>query len=67
MVAVQGVILLGAGLGIWGAIRERQVAVLVAGLLMLLEVVPTLFSVFPLALLAGVGFLVIAYRMPAPA
>jgi hypothetical protein len=31
---------------------------------MLLETIPTLFSVLPLALLAGVGFLVVAYRMP---
>ncbi|MGA2133864.1 MAG: hypothetical protein ABSH50_16335 [Bryobacteraceae bacterium] len=63
-VAVQGVILLAAALGIWGAIRSRQTAVIIAGLLMLLEMIPTMFSVAPLALLAGVGFLVIAYRMP---
>lgn len=64
MVAVQGVILVAAALGIWGAVRSQQAAVIVAGLLMLLEMIPTIFSLAPLALLAGVGFLVIAYRMP---
>ena len=63
-VAVQGVILAAAALGIWGAIRSRQVVVVVAGLLMLLEMIPTLFSASPLALLAGIGFLIVAYRTP---
>jgi len=61
--AVQGVILVAAALGIWGTIRSRQAAVIVAGLLMLLEMIPTLFSAAPLALLAGAGFLLVAYHM----
>jgi len=63
-VGVQGGILLAAALAVWGAIRLRQRAVVVAGLLMLLEAIPTLFSLSPLALLAGSGFLVVAYKMP---
>lgn len=63
MVAVQGVILVAAAPGIWGAIRRRQQVVIVAGFPMLLEVIPTIFSVAPWALFAGVGFLVIACRM----
>jgi uncharacterized protein YfaP (DUF2135 family) len=62
--AVQGIILVAAALGIWGTARARQAVAIVAGLLMLLEMIPTLFSVSPLALLAGSGFLVVAYRMP---
>ena len=62
--AVPGMILMAAALGIWGAVRSRQAVVIVAGLLMVLEMIPTIFSVAPLALLAGVGFLVVAYRMP---
>jgi hypothetical protein len=64
LVAVQGVILLAAGLGIWGTVRSRQWTVVLAGCLMILEVFPTIFSVWPLALLAGVGFFWTAYRMP---
>jgi len=62
-VPLQGGILLAAVLGVWGTVRLRQVAVIVAGLVMLLEAVPLLFSFAPLALLAGVGLLVVAYRM----
>jgi len=61
---VQGVILLAASLGVWGTVRLRQRAVVCAGLLMLLETIPTLFSFSPLALFAGIGLLVVAYRMP---
>jgi hypothetical protein len=64
LVAVQGVILLAAVLGIWGTVRSRQWMVVLAGCLMILEVFPTVFSFWPLALLAGVGFLWTAYRMP---
>ena len=42
----------------------RQTIVIIAGCLMLLEIFPLALSVWPLALLAGVGLLVIAYRMP---
>ncbi len=62
-VPVQGVILLAAVLGVWGTARLRQPAVLIAGLLMLLEVIPLVFSFAPLAVLAGAGLLVVAYRM----
>lgn len=65
LVAVQGVILLAAVLGIWGTVRSRQWMVVLAGCLMILEVFPSIFSVWPLALLGGVGFLWTAYRMPA--
>jgi len=61
---VQGVILLAAALALWGTVHLRQHAVVGAGLLMLLEIIPTLFSLSPLALFAGVGLLVVAYRMP---
>lgn len=61
---VQGVILLAAALAVWGTVRLRQRAVVCGGLLMLLETIPTLFSFSPLALFAGIGLLVVAYRMP---
>jgi len=61
---VQGVILLAAVLAVWGTVRLRQLAVVGAGLLMLLETIPTLFSFSPLALFAGIGLLVVGYRMP---
>jgi hypothetical protein len=61
-VPVQGVILLAAVLGVWGTARLRQPAVIIAGLVMLLEVIPS-FSFAPLAVLAGAGLLVVAYRM----
>ena len=61
---VQGVILLAAALALWGTVHLRQHAVVGAGLLMLLEIIPTLFSCSLLALFAGVGLLVVAYRMP---
>jgi len=60
---LQGGILLAAVLGIWGTVRLRQVAVVVAGLVMLLEAIPLLWSFAPLAFLAGIGLLVVAYRM----
>lgn len=56
LLAVQGVILLAAGLGIWGTTHSRQWMVVLAACLMILEVFPTIFSVLPLALLAGLGF-----------
>ena len=61
---VQGGILAAAALGIWGMVRSRRVALTAAGCLMLLEMFPTIFSIWPLALLAGLGFLTIACRMP---
>jgi hypothetical protein len=64
LASVQGVILAAAALGIWGAVRSRRVALIAAGCLMLLEVFPTVFSIWPLALLAGLGFLTVAYRVP---
>jgi hypothetical protein len=64
LVAVQGVILLAAVLGIWGTLRARQWMVVLAGCLMILEAIPLMFSLWPLALLAGVGFFWTAYRMP---
>jgi hypothetical protein len=64
MAFVPGVILLTAVLGIWGTFRLRQTVVIVAGLSMFLEMIPLALTVWPLALLAGTGFLVAAYRMP---
>jgi hypothetical protein len=61
---VQGVILLSAVLGVLGTVRSRQTMVILAGCLMILEVFLLVFSFWPLALLAGVGFLWTAYRMP---
>jgi hypothetical protein len=63
MIAVQGVILLAAVLGISGTVRPRQWIVVLAACLMTLEAVPLVFSFWPLALLAGVGFFGTAYRM----
>jgi hypothetical protein len=65
LAAVQGVIILAAVLGIWGTVRSRQWMVVLAGCLMILEVFPLVFSFFPLALLAGIGFFWTAYHMPA--
>lgn len=62
IVAVQGVILLAAVLGIWGTVRSRQWIVVLAGCLMIFEAFPLLFSFWPLALLAGVGFFWTAHR-----
>jgi len=64
MVAVQGVILLAAVLGIWGTLRSRRWTVVLAGRPMVLEAFPLIFSFWPLALLAGAGFFRTAYRMP---
>jgi ABC-type spermidine/putrescine transport system permease subunit II len=61
MAFVPGVILLTAVLGIWGTFRLRQTVVIVAGLLMFLEMIPLALTVWPLALLAGTGFLVAAF------
>jgi hypothetical protein len=61
---VQGVILLAAALALWGTVHLRQLAVVGSALLMLLEIFPMLFSFAPLALFAGVGLFVVAYRMP---
>jgi hypothetical protein len=60
---LQGVIILAALLGVWGTVRLRQLPVVGAGLLMLLEAIPLLWSAAPLAVLAGIGLLVLAYRM----
>ena len=64
MAGVPGVILLAGVLGIWGTVRRREAVVVFAGVLMLLEMIPLGLTLWPLALLAGVGFLIIAYRMP---
>jgi hypothetical protein len=64
MAAVPGVILLAAVLGVWGTIRSREWIVVLAGCLMILEVFPLVFSFWPLALLAGVGFFWTAHQMP---
>ena len=63
LAGVQGVILAAAALGIWGAVRSRRVALIAAGCVMLLEMFPAIFSIWPLALLAGLAFLTVAYRM----
>lgn len=67
MAGVPGVILMAAVLGVWGAVTSKKIILVVAGLLMLPEVVLLVFSFWPLALLAGVGLLVVAYRLPAQA
>ena len=63
MLAVPGVILLAAVLGIMGMARSRQWMVVLAGLLMVFEAAPTIFSIGVLALLAGVGLLILAFRL----
>jgi len=47
LAAVQGVILLAAGLGTWGALHSWQWMVVLAACLMILEVFPTIFGVSP--------------------
>ncbi len=64
LAGVQGVILAAAALGIWGAVRSRRVALIAAGCVMLLEMFPTIFSTWPLALLADLGLLAVARRAP---
>ncbi len=64
MAGVSGVILLATGLAMWGTLRSRQAVVIVAGLLMLCEMIPLGLTLWPLALLAGAGLLVVAYRSP---
>jgi hypothetical protein len=64
LAGVQGLVLAAAALGIWGAVRSRRVALIAAGCVMLLEILPTTFSIWPLALFAGLGLLALAYRMP---
>jgi hypothetical protein len=64
LAAVQGVILAASALGIWGAVRSRRAALVAAGCVLLLEMVPTIFSVWPLALLSGLGFLMVGSQLP---
>src|ERR1022692_627406 len=54
----------GSGAGGLGTIRSREWIVVLAGCLMILEVFPLVFSFWPLALLAGVGFFWTAHQMP---
>ena len=62
-VPLHDAIIRAAFLGAWGTSRLRQLPVVGAGLLMLLEAIPLMWSAGPLAVLAGVGLLVLAYRM----
>jgi hypothetical protein len=57
LAAVQGIILLAAVLAIWGAAGSRPKAMLLAGVLMVFESVPLVFSLWPLALLTGGGLI----------
>jgi hypothetical protein len=66
MVAVPGVILTAAVLGVWAAGRSRRWPMVIAACLMLLEVFPLVFSFWPLALLAGGGFLYLAVHGVSP-
>jgi len=54
---VPGLILLAATMGIWGVLRSRWRPSLFGGCVMMMEAIPLIFSVAPLALLAGAGLL----------
>ncbi|HLN02452.1 MAG TPA: hypothetical protein VK335_24405 [Bryobacteraceae bacterium] len=60
---VPGGILAAIVLGVLGAARSRQRLVRIGACLMLVEAVPLIFSVAPLALLAGGVFLWVANRL----
>ena len=60
---VPGGILAAIGLGVLGAARSRHKLVVTGACLMLVEAVPLIFSVAPLALLAGGVFLWVANRI----
>jgi hypothetical protein len=62
LIAIAGPILLAAVLGIWGVARHHVKMTAIGAVLMILEVFPLAFSFWPLALLAGGGFLWIARR-----
>lgn len=62
-VAVPGVILIAAILGICGAARCQRQTLFIAACLMTLEAAPTVFSVMPLALVAGGGFAYLGNRI----
>ncbi|MGA3026087.1 MAG: hypothetical protein ABSF98_15065 [Bryobacteraceae bacterium] len=59
---VSGVIILAAVLGIWGEARSRRKMTAIGACLMILEAIPLVFSVWPLPLLAGAGFIWLARR-----
>jgi hypothetical protein len=63
LAAIQGVMLLAAVLGIWGAARSRPKIMLLAGIVMILEMIPTVFSAAPLAVLTGAGFIFMGIRL----
>ena len=60
---VPGGILAAIALGVLGAARSRPKLVVIGGCLMLVEAAPLIFSVAPLALLAGGVFLWVANRL----
>lgn len=62
MAAVPSVVLLAAVLGVWGAARSRPKVAFAGACLMFLEAIPLVFSIWPLALIAGGGFLWVACR-----
>jgi hypothetical protein len=65
MLAIPGVIVLAAGVGIWAAARSRKRMMLLAACVMFCEALPLAvgFWGLPLALLAGGGFLYVACRI----
>ena len=63
LAGVQGVILLAGILAVWGAAASPKL-MLLAGVLMILEAPPLLFSIGPLALLTGAGLICVGIRLP---
>jgi len=53
LAGIQGGMLLAAVLGVWGAARPRPKIMLLGGILMTLEMIPSVFSICPLAVLTG--------------
>ncbi len=62
MVGVSGVIVLSTAAGLLGILSRKPGLMLVAGLSALLETIPLLFSLAPIAALTGVAFLALWQR-----
>jgi len=66
VLAVPGVIVFGAVIGVLGTARRRPMLVFAAACLMFIEALPLVFSFWPLALVTGAWFLYVANRLRPP-
>ena len=62
LLIVPGGILAAVAFAMLGAVRSRPVFAVVGACLMLLEAVPTIFSVAPIAVLTGLAYLLVAKK-----